>query len=72
MSEPTASDQIVVSVRAVGKVYRLYDHPQDRLKHMLFDKLVITAAAIGFDFDSANIDDTCENSRTSRDSSKVN
>ena len=39
MSEPSASDQIVVSVRAVGKVYRLYDHPQDRLKHMLFSHL---------------------------------
>ena len=29
----------MVSVRAVGKVYRLYDHPQDRLKHMLFSHL---------------------------------
>ena len=28
MNEPSASDQIVVSVRAVGKVYRLYDHPR--------------------------------------------
>jgi lipopolysaccharide transport system ATP-binding protein len=39
MNEPSASDQIVVSVRAVGKVYRLYDHPQDRLKHMLFSHI---------------------------------
>ena len=39
MSEPSASDEIVVSVRAVGKVYRLYDHPQDRLKHMLFSRV---------------------------------
>ena len=38
MSEPSVSDHIVVSVRAVGKVYRLYDHPQDRLKHMLFSQ----------------------------------
>ena len=36
MSDSSASDELVVSVRAVGKVYRLYDHPQDRLKHMLF------------------------------------
>jgi lipopolysaccharide transport system ATP-binding protein len=38
MSEPNA-DEIVVSVRAVGKVYRLYDHPQDRLKHMLLSHM---------------------------------
>jgi lipopolysaccharide transport system ATP-binding protein len=28
-----------VSVRSVGKVYRLYNHPQDRLKHMLFSRV---------------------------------
>ena len=28
-----------MSVRQVGKVYRLYDRPQDRLKHMLFSRL---------------------------------
>src|SRR5450830_713190 len=26
---------VVVSVRGVGKLYQLYDAPQDRLKHML-------------------------------------
>ncbi len=30
---------VVVSVRGVGKVYRLYDRPQDRLKHMLFSRV---------------------------------
>src|SRR5262245_62910184 len=34
-----SSNQVVVSVRSVGKVYRLYDRPQDRLKHMLFSRL---------------------------------
>jgi lipopolysaccharide transport system ATP-binding protein len=29
----------VVSVRGVGKVYRLYDRPEDRLKHMLLSRL---------------------------------
>src|SRR5262249_23568391 len=33
------ADDVVVSARGVGKVYRLYDHPQDRLKHMLFSRL---------------------------------
>ena len=28
-----------MSVRSVGKVYRLYDQPQDRLKHMLFSRV---------------------------------
>lgn len=35
---PQAND-MVVSARGVGKVYRLYDQPQDRLKHMLFSRL---------------------------------
>src|SRR5262245_43544626 len=34
-----SSNQVVVSVRSVGKVYRLYDRPQDRLKHMLFSRV---------------------------------
>lgn len=29
------SDDIIVAVRDVGKMYRLYDQPQDRLKHQL-------------------------------------
>ncbi len=36
--EPRA-DEVVLSVRALGKVYRLYDRPQDRLKHMLFSRM---------------------------------
>jgi ABC-type polysaccharide/polyol phosphate transport system, ATPase component len=32
-SPPT--DDVVLSVRNVGKMYRIYDRPQDRLKHML-------------------------------------
>jgi lipopolysaccharide transport system ATP-binding protein len=32
-SPPT--DDVVISVRNVGKMYRIYDRPQDRLKHML-------------------------------------
>jgi lipopolysaccharide transport system ATP-binding protein len=36
MSRP---EDIVVSVRAVGKAYRLYDRPQDRLKHMLLSRV---------------------------------
>jgi len=32
-SPPT--DDVVLSVRNVGKMYRIYDSPQDRLKHML-------------------------------------
>lgn len=31
-----APDDIVISVRNVGKMYRIYNQPQDRLKHMLF------------------------------------
>jgi lipopolysaccharide transport system ATP-binding protein len=38
LAAPPAGDA-VVSVRAVGKVYRLYDSPQDRLRHMLFSRL---------------------------------
>jgi lipopolysaccharide transport system ATP-binding protein len=33
LSPPT--DDVVISVRNVGKMYRIYDRPQDRLKHML-------------------------------------
>jgi lipopolysaccharide transport system ATP-binding protein len=33
LSPPT--DDVVLSVRNVGKMYRIYDRPQDRLKHML-------------------------------------
>lgn len=31
-----AADDVVISVRNVGKMYRIYNQPQDRLKHMLF------------------------------------
>jgi len=34
--EPAPADDIVISVHNLGKAYRLYDHPQDRLKHHLF------------------------------------
>ena len=37
MSEPDPKS--VISVRDVGKVYRIYDRPQDRLKQMLFARL---------------------------------
>ncbi|MGB9754849.1 MAG: ABC transporter ATP-binding protein [Roseiflexus castenholzii] len=30
------ADEVVISVQNVGKMYRIYDQPQDRLKHMLF------------------------------------
>jgi lipopolysaccharide transport system ATP-binding protein len=33
------AEPVVVSARGVGKVYRLYDRPQDRLKHMLFSRV---------------------------------
>jgi lipopolysaccharide transport system ATP-binding protein len=33
LSPPT--DDVVISVRNAGKMYRIYDRPQDRLKHML-------------------------------------
>ena len=33
LSPPT--DDVVLSVHNVGKMYRIYDRPQDRLKHML-------------------------------------
>ena len=32
----TSDSDVVISVRSVGKMYRLYDHPQDRLKEQLF------------------------------------
>src|SRR6266403_4067806 len=28
--------EVMISARNVGKMYRLYDHPQDRLKEQLF------------------------------------
>ncbi len=31
-----AADDVVISVRQVSKAYLLYDHPQDRLKDMIF------------------------------------
>jgi ABC-type polysaccharide/polyol phosphate transport system ATPase subunit len=31
-------DEVLLSVRGLGKVYRLYDRPQDRLKHMLLSR----------------------------------
>src|SRR5258706_15439718 len=35
MQTPSQSE-IAISVRHAGKVYRIYDSPQDRLKQMLF------------------------------------
>jgi ABC-type polysaccharide/polyol phosphate transport system ATPase subunit len=32
---PAHSTEVVISVRHLSKLYRLYDHPQDRLKHSL-------------------------------------
>ncbi len=32
----TSSSEIAISVHDIGKMYRLYNHPQDRLKNMLF------------------------------------
>jgi lipopolysaccharide transport system ATP-binding protein len=32
---PAPADDVVISVQNVGKMYRIYDQPQDRLKHML-------------------------------------
>ncbi len=34
-STPVSFSDVVISVRNVGKMYRIYDQPQDRLKHML-------------------------------------
>jgi ABC-type polysaccharide/polyol phosphate transport system ATPase subunit len=34
--QATNDSDVVVAVRNVGKMYRLYDHPQDRLKEQLF------------------------------------
>ncbi len=36
---PSAAAEVLISLRDVGKIYRLYDRPQDRLKHMLFSRL---------------------------------
>src|SRR3954452_23292624 len=33
---PAPAPEIAISVRDVGKMYRIYDHPQDRLKQMLW------------------------------------
>ena len=30
-----ANSEVVISVRDVGKMYRIYDRPQDRLKQMI-------------------------------------
>lgn len=35
VSLPALADDVVISVQNVGKMYRIYDQPQDRLKHML-------------------------------------
>lgn len=34
-AQSAPADDVVISVRNVGKMYRIYDQPQDRLKHML-------------------------------------
>ena len=34
--QPASQSHIVIRVHQVGKVYRIYDKPQDRLKQMLF------------------------------------
>lgn len=39
MTTRAADAAPILSARGVGKVYRLYDRPQDRLKHMLFARL---------------------------------
>jgi lipopolysaccharide transport system ATP-binding protein len=31
-----ATTEVAISVRGLSKMYRIYDHPQDRLKHMLW------------------------------------
>jgi ABC-type polysaccharide/polyol phosphate transport system ATPase subunit len=36
---PTLAEESVISVRNVGKLYQLYDRPQDRLKQALFWRL---------------------------------
>src|SRR5262245_50189054 len=35
-AQPVAKDAVANSVRGLGKMYRIYDRPQDRLKHMLW------------------------------------
>lgn len=35
-SLPTLADDMVIQVKSVGKLYRIYDKPQDRLKDMIF------------------------------------
>src|SRR6266487_2228750 len=32
---PPPAPEVAISVRGVGKMYRIYDNPQDRLKQML-------------------------------------
>lgn len=33
---PPAADDVVISARGIGKMYRIYDRPQDRLKQMFW------------------------------------
>src|SRR5215208_436193 len=33
---PTTREEIAISVRGVGKMYRIYNKPEDRLKQMLW------------------------------------
>src|SRR6266496_4763616 len=35
VAQPAAEPEVAISVRGVGKMYRIYDRPQDRLKQML-------------------------------------
>src|SRR6266542_6439942 len=35
-SPPAPAPEVAISVRGVGKMYRIYDRPQDRLKQMLW------------------------------------
>jgi lipopolysaccharide transport system ATP-binding protein len=35
-TQPIAPSEIAISVRGIGKMYRIYDRPQDRLKQMLW------------------------------------
>src|SRR5215217_5352793 len=34
--QPVGSSEIAINVRGIGKMYRIYDRPQDRLKQMLW------------------------------------
>jgi ABC-type polysaccharide/polyol phosphate transport system ATPase subunit len=35
-ARPPATGEVAISVRGLSKMYRIYDRPQDRLKHMLW------------------------------------